>query len=488
MKFHKTISTLLTGATLVAMLSACSSGSSAPAGPAPAAPAASSAPQASAAPANPAPAAKTEPSGEVRMLVAVTGGKDEAEMKLFEKALSEKTGLTIIMEKPPSDYDNVLVQKLQGGEQYDLVYGNLRKLAMQGALMDITDRVANSEILSKNIEASEWEDIKYEGKIYGGFNKKEIHRVVALNNVILKAAGIDYKTIEHTLDGYYNVFKKLREANSEKDFYPLNVVMKDVWDIQPWMASVGLKDGIKIDTDGKRYAEFASDASAPVWEWFKKLYDEKLLDPASFVDQSKDLRAKMGAASKKTAVAVDWAAWVGLHNANALTEGVTPDQYEIVSLPGVKTPSGEYMLGKGDPSTFSIPANAKNPDGAFKILEFFATQEGGEMLSVGLEGNDYTIENGKYTLTDLGKKHSSDHGAPIPIFKDFVHPVGYNPGVEEALSYGKYASVNMQIPNDTPRKEAMGKWAIQMIKGDVSISDGLAGMRKELVSLDITDK
>lgn len=431
------------------------------------------------------------PSGKVRILTSPTGGRDDEEMALFAKTLSEKTGLEIEMEKPASDYDNVFMQKIQGGEKYDLIYMNADKymnLIQQGALMDITDMVKNSEILSNNIDPQEWADITVDGKVYAGFNKKEVFRVVNLNNAHLKAAGIDYKSIEPTLDGYYDVFKKLKESNKDKkDYYPLNIVLSETWDIQPWMAAAGLKNGVVLDADGKKMAPYASEAAAPVWEWFKKLYDEKLLDPSSFVDKTKDLRAKQGAASQNSSVVVDWLIWAGLHNANALNEGITSEQYEVVTLPGLKNPAGEYMLAKGGASLFVVPVNAPNPAGAIKVLEFFATQEGGELLSIGIEGNDYTVENGKYTLTETGSKHG-DHGAPMPIFKDFVAPVPYNPSVEESMTYSKYATVDMIIPNEKDYKEIVGKWGIQIIKGEVSTSDGLSKMNQELISRGVTEK
>lgn len=436
-----------------------------------------------------------EPTGTVKILAAVTGGKDDAEMDLFEQAISEATGLDVQIEKPASDYDNVMMQKLQGGEEYDLIYGGMNQvmqLVEQGALMDITDRVQNSEILTNNIDPQEWEDIKVDGKIYSGFNKKEIQRVVQLNKNHLEAAGIDYKSIEPTLDGYYEVFKKLRENNPDPDYYPFNCVMSESYDLQPWFASVGLQNGIVVDeADGKTYSPYSTDEAAPVWEWFKKLYDEKLLDPASFVDKTKDLRAKMEASSEKTSVVVDWAMWTGLHNATATADGVPESDYEIVSLPGCKTPEGserEYMLCRGGASLFSVPVNAPNPDGAIKVLEYFATQEGGELLSLGIEGNDYTKDGDTYTQTELGAKHANDHGAPVPIYKDFVNPFGYNRGVEEALSYLPYARVDTIIPDETTYKNTVGKWGIEMIKGNTSIPDGLASMRAELVSLGLTDK
>lgn len=473
------------------LLTIAGCGGSKPSDAQPSPPASSSAatPEPSKASVEPTPAA---PAGTVRMMVNVTGGKDEAEMKLFGEALSQATGLTIELEKPPSDYTQVLMQKLQGGEKYDLIYVNTSdylNLVGQGALLDITDRINASQILTNNVEKQEWEDIRVDGKIYAGFNKKELHRVVAMNKIQLQNAGIDYKTIEPTLDGYYKVFKALREANPSKDYYPFNVVMSEVYDLQPWFASIGLKDGVVIDkADGKTYSPYTTDAAAPVWEWFKKLYDENLMDPASFVDKTKDMRNKMGASSELTGVCVDWAMWVGLHNANAAAANISTSDFEIVSLPGCKTPDGSHKLVKGAASLFAVPANAPNVDGAIKVLEYFATQEGGELLSVGIKGHDYTVENGKYVLTQTGKTHASDHGAPVPIFKDFVHPVGYNLGVAEGLTYVKYATINLGIPDEGTYKTTMGKWAIQMIKGEIGIPDGLKKMREELVSLGITQK
>lgn len=136
-------------------------------------------------------AAEEAEAGTVRMLAAVTGGKDEEENILWAEALSEATGLNVIVEKPASDYDNILMQKLSAGESYDLIYINASQylnLVQQGALTDLTDYIAASEILSNNVPASEWEDLKVDGRIYAGFNKRELHILVGLNRVMLEAA------------------------------------------------------------------------------------------------------------------------------------------------------------------------------------------------------------------------------------------------------------------------------------------------------------
>lgn len=475
MKKTKVLSGMLAGCMLMSALTGCGGGSSADSGSTPSASGGDAA---------------GTPTGTVRIMSNVTGGKDDAEMKLFSEALSKATGLTIEIEKPASDYNKVLMQKLQGGEEYDLIYCGANEyvqLIDQGALLDITDRVKNSEILSNNIDPQEWADITVDGKVYAGFNKKEVHRVVQLNRQMLEAAGIDYTKIQPTLDGYYKVFKALKENNTTKDFYPFNCVLSESYDLQPWFASAGLSNGMR-EVNGKKTCAYATEEAIPVWEWFKKLYDEGLLDPSSFVDQTKDMRAKMEASSLKTAVCVDWAAWLGLHNSNALAGGVSQDQYEIVSLPGTQTPDGSYKLVKGSASLFAVPANAKNVDGAIKVLEYFATQEGGELLSIGMEGNDYTKDGSAYTQTETGKAHGNDHGAPVPIFKDFVNPLGYNPGVEEALALGQYASVDPSLADEDTYKKTVGKWGIKMVKGEVSAADGVKGLSDELATLGFTDK
>ena len=81
-----------------------------------------------------------------------------------------------------------------------------------------------------------------------------------------------------------------------------------------------------------------------------------------------------------------------------------------------------------------------------------------------------------------------DHGAPVPIYKDFVNPIGMNLGVEEALTYLDYASIETIIPNESDYKSIVGKWGISIVRGEVETLEGLASMREELVSMGICDK
>lgn len=138
--------------------------------------------------------AQSEAKAEVKVLSAVTGGKDEAENKLFEEAMEKATGLNISWEKVPASYDQVLMQKLGAGEAYDLVYLNqfqMYSLAKQGALMDLTDWINNSATYKENVDKAELEKIQYNNKYYAGFNKLEVFPLVNVNKAITDKVGVN---------------------------------------------------------------------------------------------------------------------------------------------------------------------------------------------------------------------------------------------------------------------------------------------------------
>lgn len=434
----------------------------------------------------------TPAEGTVKIFTNVTGGKDEEEMDLFAAELGAALGLEIIMEKPASDYSQVLLQKLGAGEAYDLIYFNtpvMHNLHEQEVLTDITDRVENSAILGdpENVLEEEWEAIKIDDKIYASFNKKEVHRLVNVNQAKAEAAGLDGRAIDPTLDGYYEFMKAMKDEHGD-DFYGVSMVLKDAWDMQPWFAAEGLKTGIVTNEDGTFSVPISQDEAAPVWEWLNMLYNEGLLDPDSATDGSGEMRSKFQ--SGQTALVTDWAAWTGLYNSNAGEQ--FPEEFEAVAIPGPQTPDGGHLLNRGDASLWGIPANAENPDGAFRVLEYFATQPGGVLLSLGIKDHDYTVEDGVYTLTEVGVSHGLDHGAPVPIYEKFERPSPDNEGytdmnsyVEEAMEYIQYAVPETSNELTDTYKEIAGKYSIQIVTGEIAVNEGLEAMRQELTDAGI---
>jgi putative aldouronate transport system substrate-binding protein len=431
---------------------------------------------------------------EVRVLAGVTGGKDEAENKLFEAAMEKATGLNISWEKVPSGYDQVLMQKLGAGEVYDLIYLNqfqMYTLARQGALTDLTSRIANSKVYAENVDPDELAKIALNGKYYAGFNKLEVFPLVNVNKAITDRVGIDLSKL-HTLEDYYQMLKKVKthmeQTEGRRPYYPFFTYMPDIWDLQPWFSSVGLRRGVFVDANGKKYAPYVDPKAEPVWQWLAKLYREGLMDPTSFTGKTGDMRNKMWQ-SQDIVMDVDWAAWTGLYNNNARNAGTYPGKVNVVGLPGTKGPDGKYMLEQGGASLWAIPSNAKNPDEAFKLIEYMATKEGGLLLSAGIEGHDYVWKDGKIQYTEVGIAHAKDHGAPFPISTQFDLTIlgEMNPGVLESVAIGRRPDVEvapMGFANgelDARRYyDIMSKWMTDCVMGKISARDAIRGAENEL--------
>ncbi|MDD4079912.1 MAG: extracellular solute-binding protein [Eubacteriales bacterium] len=424
--------------------------------------------------------AGAEDIGEVKILTNVTGGKDDEEMLLFAEAFGKGINGTVIMEKPAANYGEVMMNKLNAGEQYDLLYVSLQQLydmQVDGILTDLTDWVKASPILGdpEVVPTEEWEQLTIDGRIWGGFNKTEVHKLPAVNKAVADKADVNLDEVEPTLDGYYELFKKLQAVGGE-GFYAFNTHIPGLHDLQPWFAAADLKMGFAKNEDGSLYVPVATEAAIPVWEWFAKLYAEGLMDPDALINTTGDMRNKMMAGS--TGLVVDWAAWVGLYNVRSGDN--YPEVVNVVPLGGVKNSKGDFMLSRGDPSIWVIPINAKNPEGAFKALEYMATQEGGMLLSIGIEGHDYNMVDGKVVMTEVGLSHGNDHGAPVPTSRKFEFLVPLNPGFAEAMEFLPYGSLELSNANTATYKEIVAKHATEIITGAKTASEGVAAMQAEL--------
>ena len=424
--------------------------------------------------------AEGENIGTVKILTNVTGGKDDAEMLLFAEAFGKGINGTVIMEKPAANYGEVMMNKLNSGEQYDLLYVSLQQLFDMQAddiLTDLTEWVKASPILGDHevVPEKELEQLTIDGRIWGGFNKTEVHKLPAINKVIADKAGVNLAEVVPTLDGYHELFQKLQATGGE-GFYAFNTHIPGLHDLQPWFAAADLKMGFAKNDDGSLFVPIATEAAIPVWEWFAKLYAEGLMDPDSLINTTGDMRNKMMAG--QTGLVVDWAAWVGLYNVRSGEN--YPDVVNVFPLGGVKNSKGDFMLSRGDPSIWVIPINAMNPEGAFKALEFMATQEGGQLLSIGIEGHDYNLVDGKVVMTEVGISHGNDHGAPVPTSRKYVFPVPLNPGFAEAMEFLPYASLDLSTDKTTTYKEIVAKFATEIIIGTKTAAEGVAAMQAEL--------
>ena len=425
----------------------------------------------------------------LRILSAVVGGKTPEEDALFAQEIQRLTGIEVELVHPTADYDQKLLADLAAGVEYDLIYMNKNRmdvLVADEVLTDLTDRIAGSAILSNPtvIPPDEWEMIRYEGdRFYSVFNKFEGARMLTVRQDWLDALGLETPT---TLDEVYNVMVAFRDEDPAGNGAgaTLGLSTAGTYDIQPFMSSEGIRPGY-VEVDGQRTIPYATEAAIPVYEWLANLYAEGLYDPNFATATTADMRNLF--LTDRVGFVTYWDTWVGLFNNTRLTEDPNTE-FRAVGLAATEGPEG-VIITRGQPSVWTIPVNAPDPDTAFTFLEWWHTIPGTVLGSLGIEGNDYTVSNGSYELTPTGQEHNMDHGNPTPYNTNWTNPIGTLPGLEEAqalsFQYGYLETLGPQW--DPEVKPILDENIIQAILGDVSPADAVARMQEQLRNEDLID-
>jgi len=420
---------------------------------------------------------------DLRILTAVAGGKDAAEHEQFVAELEKHLGLDIEMIKPATDYNNVLFTSLASGERYDLIYGDskmLPGLVEQGAITDLSDMIAASAVLSDEatIPAAEWALFDLDGRKWAVPNKFEGGTLPTIRQDWLEEAGMDTPV---TLEDWTAFFQW---AKAEKGAYGLSTAK--LYDIQGFMSAAGLKAGYEL-ADGQRTIPYASPAAAEVYDWFAMLSKEGLLDPNFTTNGSGEFRSLF--MTDRVAAVTYWDAWVGLFN-NIMATEHPESSFEARGVAGVPGPDGEIILRRGDASLWMMPANAEHPENAIKFLEFWHSEPGYVMGTLGVEGVDYTVTaDGKYELTEQGQAHGMDHGAPRVASTTWTNPFPALPGVDDAQGIiMEHASIEYLPAEWSEAAPIVEKHAFQAMLGEVTGAEAVEAMHAELLAAGLIDQ
>ncbi|MRN53901.1 extracellular solute-binding protein [Paenibacillus monticola] len=446
----------------------------------------------SSSPATPESAAPTESTAGMKLeiLSGNVGGKTPEGNTKFAQAISDKTGLDVTLDKPASDYDQKVLTALSSGAKYDLIeVSDLAKLDAffnQGVVTDLTDFVQSSKVLSDPavIPTGEWDQLKGpDGKIYGVFSKFQgatmpIVRKDWLNKLNLQEP--------KTLDELYTILKAFKEedpdGNGQADTYGLST--SGLYDIQGIMSSAGLKYRYVME-DGKRTIPYATDAAIPMYEWFAKLVKEGIMDPNFITNDTAKMRNLF--LTDRVGMVTYWDAWVGMFN-NLKKQEDANTAFQAAGMVSLEAADGTIIMRRGDPDFWIIPANAPHPEAAKKFLEFWNTEDGIILGSLGVQDLDYIVDSNGYSLTETGKEANMDHGVPY-WYNSTVKPLfPALPGVEEAMALSKqYATLELSLSTWPDAEKIVTNYALKAMAGQMPAKDAVEQMQKELKAANLID-
>jgi putative aldouronate transport system substrate-binding protein len=412
---------------------------------------------------------------------SVQGGREPAESPLFEAEVERLTGVKVKIVKTTEDYSTKLAAMLATGEPLDIVYlgaGDFESLWSQSLFEPLTKRIEASPVLSdpKVIPQSEWDRIRRDdGEIYAVFNKFEQGTMPIARKDWMDKLGFGEP---QDLDGYYKMLKAFTtqdpDGNGKNDTYGIGIGYS-IYETTGFFGSQGVIRGFQKDAAGNLYAPHATEAAIPVYEWFARLYKEGILEPNFVTNNSAAFRDLF--MTDKTGMTAYWAAWVGLFNQQVKAKNPN-SPFEAVGLTPPKGPGGRLLLAGAD-GLMCIPKYSKNKDLAFKVMEFWHTYDGNVLSTLGILGHDYNMVDGKYVLTEVGKAHAMDHGAPQPKSLKWVNPLGEAPGFEHAAAIVRqYARPEMVTPYGKIWEDVVRSEAAKIIMGQITPQQGIANMQR----------
>jgi putative aldouronate transport system substrate-binding protein len=416
-------------------------------------------------------------------LTTVQGGREPAENPLFDKEVERLTGISVKIVKPATgeDYFTKLSAMLASGEPIDIFYlgaNHFEALWEQQVFAPLTDLIESSKVLwdPAVIPRSEWERIRRkDGHIYAVFNKFEQGTLPTVRKDWMEKLGLGEP---QDLDEYYRMLKAFTtqdpDGNGVNDTYGLALGYTN-YDTTGIFGAYGLMYGFERDSAGNLYAPWATEESIPVHEWFRKLYKEGILEPNFITNTSSNFRDLF--MTNKAGMVCYWAAWVGLFNQTVKSKD--PDNpFKARGLNPPKGPGGR-LLRAGTDGLMCVPKYSKNRDLAFKVMEFWHTHEGNILSTLGILDHDYVMKDGKYVLTETGKSHAMDHGAPQPKSLKWKNPLGELEGFEEAAEIiRKYARPEYITPYGPIWEKVVRSESAKIILGDITPEEGIKNMQR----------
>lgn len=374
----------------------------------------------------------TEPEELVtlRVLVLETGTKwNNHQDSVVAKAIAEKIGVKIEYVEADENKFNVL---LAGGDLPDIVRadGNkYQKQLIEGDLIipmddmlaehgkDITANVATVVDFSRK----NWSNNT--GKLYflppqvqpkPGESVKPITIGPTIRWDWYKEIGTpEMNTMDDMLDVAEQVVAKHPTTEDGKKVYGFS--MWQDWGLWPYQippvtfnALTGpTSDLTQTQVGGHDFISTLTDDSSNFWlamDFYNKAHRRGLLDPDSLTMKHNDYMAKATAGQ----IVIGPATWaMGDFNAQNAANGKG-----YIVVPGGKLAwyGGVQPLGWGD-KTYSISKSSKHPEKAMQFLNFIYSYEGARTMYNGVEGENWTMNNGVPTLTEETLQAKSAGGA-----------------------------------------------------------------------------
>lgn len=346
------------------------------------------------------------------------------------KKITELTGVTLKFEHPVAGDTQAVPLMIAGGEYPDLIYakGDTSKLIDAGAIIKLEDYIEESGDNLKALYGDQLNRLRYNNDdpsiytvgTYGVTTKVfDPSGSMQIQHKVLKELGYpEIKSLQDYEKAIKDYLTKYPTTEDGQKRIGLSLMASD-W---RWLITVGNKatltagypdDGqfVVNDETGEATYKFLLDESREYFRWLNHMNAEGLLDPESFTQKEDTYKAKIAAG---TVIGLSDADWDYSSSVTSLiAEG--KDELTYAKLPVVQDPSKhkdqslkDYGFSGG--WGVAITSSCKDPERAFKFLDWLASDEAQVLLNWGVEGVHYKVnEEGKREfLPEIQEQKNTD--------------------------------------------------------------------------------
>lgn len=347
------------------------------------------------------------------------------------KKLEELTNVDIDLQLvPQKNFDQKMIQMFAIGEVPDVVQASsglhgqqLAGSVQNGVFMPLNDLLKkHGPNLLKKIPQEAWDmETDENGNIYGipEWLSNSARRATWIRQDLLEKTGLpEPKTVEDFLN-VMRAFKKLGVENpymGREDFVYSDMFFGS-YDV---FGNFFMKQGDEI------VPKFMNvEGMTKVIETYKTMVDEGLINkefininPTKFKNDI--LSGKAGIWNMNANLLVQWD--------QQLKESVPTGKMKLIGSP--TGPDGQGGLRLVGPVTraYLINKNVKNPEGIIKFFDWMVSDEAEKFFTFGIEGENYTVENGKINYKAPKNAQEADEETYRQVLLWFVQDTTYNKG------------------------------------------------------------
>ncbi len=324
-------------------------------------------------------------------------------------------------------YPEKLGLLLQSGEIPDLIYfqgGDYQFAVTQKILEDLTPYIEKSTYVKAAMNPYNLERTKnYPYLVWNSPTSNAIP--VVRQDWLDKTASGKALSDNPTVDNYYQFLKEVKESNGAQ------FALTTAGNLDELDAIFGQAFGLTStwikEENGQFIYSKTSAFEKEKLDFYAKLYKDGLLDP-EFLTKKWDTKEKAFYDGNAAIVAANQGGSINLINQKMMTQNGSGS--EITPLPPAAGKAKGYtpVDASKESRGFAIAATSKHKDLAFAVLEYMASPKGQLLDKLGIEGEQYVVENEKIKLTD---KHAEWLPRFVESMESFEPPYPF----DEATPY-----------------------------------------------------